>query len=492
MNFNGEIFLGGIPIFSGNVTIDGDLKVLGRVLLSNGSAANPSLAFTSEPTLGIAKYGTGELGIYSGGAVKFSVNGSQINCAVPLAAGSNLISGGSLGVLGGVTAGTTVAGASLNITNDAKADYFQSTLGPLGFRFASTTTAGLGSPASNQVALYTASTPRVTCGISDVTVDLPLVVNWPIQCSSVTTATIGSGLSYSFVDDNKAGLGRPGSGQVALYTSDTPRITVDDTTATLDVDLACGNKSITTSGSLTSGVTQVDQLTCTSSVDVTGPLTVNDVFTSNSISDFNDAATFNGVIHAASQIWNTTGLSYTFESDTASGMSLPSTGTLGLNAGGSSILTLTSTSATFSEPVTCPTITETTKYELDGYQSAKQTFTTGIPTGVYIDGVNVNTNFGFTPGTSSTLFTAQANGWYETTGYITLPTGTTGARTINVTYNGVQKGVASSTTSAAISLSIAASGRLTAGQNIQVQFTQASGSNMTLTDFVLCIKNTGI
>src|SRR5690242_8678944 len=121
MNFNGEIFLGGIPIFAGNITIDGDLKVLGRVLLSNGSAGAPSLAFTSEPTLGIAKTGTGELSICSGGSAKASFSGTQVGLNVPLDSGSNTIT-----TTGGMFAGTmNCSSLSCSGTSefDGKADF---------------------------------------------------------------------------------------------------------------------------------------------------------------------------------------------------------------------------------------------------------------------------------------------------------------------------------------------------------------------------------
>ena len=53
MNFNGELYLNNTQIFVGPIVIDGDFQVNGVLKLADGVITAPSLAFTSEPGLGI-------------------------------------------------------------------------------------------------------------------------------------------------------------------------------------------------------------------------------------------------------------------------------------------------------------------------------------------------------------------------------------------------------------------------------------------------------
>lgn len=61
MNFNGEVFFGINLVFGGTITINGNLVVTGTTLMADGKAGAPSLAYSSETTLGFYKNATGEV-----------------------------------------------------------------------------------------------------------------------------------------------------------------------------------------------------------------------------------------------------------------------------------------------------------------------------------------------------------------------------------------------------------------------------------------------
>lgn len=78
MNFNGEIYYNADLIFSGSVVIIGDLKVMGRVLLANGTSSQPSLAFQSNPAVGLwfDGFDVNVVGATSFGAPNLSIPGT--------------------------------------------------------------------------------------------------------------------------------------------------------------------------------------------------------------------------------------------------------------------------------------------------------------------------------------------------------------------------------------------------------------------------------
>lgn len=61
MNFNGELYFGINLVFGGTITINGDLITTGKMLMSDGKAGAPSLAYSSETTLGFYKNASGQV-----------------------------------------------------------------------------------------------------------------------------------------------------------------------------------------------------------------------------------------------------------------------------------------------------------------------------------------------------------------------------------------------------------------------------------------------
>lgn len=77
MNFNGGSGFGGSGSL-GPTVIDGDLTVNDRILMSDGSVAAPSLAYTAEPTTGWTRTASGEARFVVSGASKVVLNSSGV------------------------------------------------------------------------------------------------------------------------------------------------------------------------------------------------------------------------------------------------------------------------------------------------------------------------------------------------------------------------------------------------------------------------------
>jgi hypothetical protein len=169
---------------SGSVTIPGNLLVsgslAGALTLDDGSAAVPALRFTNDPDTGIYLSGTNELAISTGGTQRLTTTTTEVTSTLPI-----------IHPLG--------AAATPSLT------------------FAGDTNTGIYSSGSDQVAISTGGTQRLTTTTTEVTSTLPVI--HPLGAAATPSLT--------FAGDTNTGIYSPGADQVALATGGTGRLFVD-------------------------------------------------------------------------------------------------------------------------------------------------------------------------------------------------------------------------------------------------------------------------
>ena len=89
------------------ISIDtSNFTIAGRAQVQDGTAASPALQFTNDPNTGLYSIGADSMGIATNGTLRFSISATAITSALPLAMGTNKITG--------LTAGTA-AGDAVNV-----------------------------------------------------------------------------------------------------------------------------------------------------------------------------------------------------------------------------------------------------------------------------------------------------------------------------------------------------------------------------------------
>ena len=89
------------------ISIDtSNFTIAGRAQVQDGTAASPALQFTNDPNTGLYSIGADSMGIATNGTLRFSISATALTSALPLAMGTNKITG--------LTAGTA-AGDAVNV-----------------------------------------------------------------------------------------------------------------------------------------------------------------------------------------------------------------------------------------------------------------------------------------------------------------------------------------------------------------------------------------
>jgi hypothetical protein len=209
---------------------------------NDGTAADPTYSFSSEQGIGVYRAGTGQLAIATGSQTRFQVSADTTTVSNQLAVtngtagapGYAFTSDAGLGVfrpganqLALATGGQTrfqVSSATTTVSNQLAVT--DGTVSAPAYSFSSDTGLGLFRGGTNQLALATGGQTRFQVSSATTTVSNQLAV------TDGTAAAPG----YAFTSDAGLGVFRPGTGQLALATSGSNRMTV----------LASGNVGIGT------------------------------------------------------------------------------------------------------------------------------------------------------------------------------------------------------------------------------------------------------
>jgi hypothetical protein len=262
MNFNGQFFIGQNPVFAGDVTFEGDVIVGGTLKLADGNLSAPSLAFVSDPTLGLYKSGTGTISFAQGGTLISSFSVALIKHYT----NTQIIDG-------------SVTTPSLAFTSDPTVGLYKSSTGGMGIASGgvylmriSPTQAIIAPPAffsSLSAANITATTSMTTPTISGTS-------------SSFNAYQAGDGSlsipSYTFASDTSIGLYKPGIGQLGIASEVASIATFSPVLSTistpLTVTMPTTLSSLTTTGASTMASLNVTGTTTLASLTVTGTTSI--------------------------------------------------------------------------------------------------------------------------------------------------------------------------------------------------------------------------
>lgn len=120
---------GKVVNFPGNVTVTGTFGTTGVTSLANGTAAAPSLTFTSDPDTGIYRSAADVIGFATGGAVRLLMTSGNLKfpAATNGIVGSDSGTAGQLTIAGATHASTSV-GAYLQVNGNTNAGLGAATL----------------------------------------------------------------------------------------------------------------------------------------------------------------------------------------------------------------------------------------------------------------------------------------------------------------------------------------------------------------------------
>jgi hypothetical protein len=191
--------------------------------LSVGSLSSCALKFVNDPNTGIISPGTDQIALVTGGASRLSVDSSG-SVTIP----------GNLLVAGSVTGSITFDNGSAAVP---------------ALRFTNDPDTGIYLAGTNELAISTGGTQRLTTTTTAVTSTLPVI--HPLGAAATPSLT--------FTGDTNTGIYSPGADQVAISTNGTQRLTTDTAAVTSTLPVvhplgAAATPSLTFAGDLNTGI----------------------------------------------------------------------------------------------------------------------------------------------------------------------------------------------------------------------------------------------
>jgi hypothetical protein len=239
--------------------------------LSVGSLSSCALKFVNDPNTGIISPGTDQIALVTGGASRLSVDSSG-SVTIP----------GNLLVAGSVTGSITFDNGSAAVP---------------ALRFTNDPDTGIYLAGTNELAISTGGTQRLTTTTTAVTSTLPVI--HPLGAAATPSLT--------FTGDTNTGIYSPGADQVAISTNGTQRLTTDTAAVTSTLPVvhplgAAATPSLTFAGDLNTGIYSpgADQVAVATNgtgrlfVDANGTVRVNSAIQATSNGGLNVEATSNG------------------------------------------------------------------------------------------------------------------------------------------------------------------------------------------------------
>jgi len=341
-----------------NLSVVGTTNITGQLTLSDGSASAPGLAFTNDTNTGLFRPGTDALGFVTGGTERLSITAGgfigigvtnpigalQVNGATAIGYGSiptSSLPSSGLAVSGNVGIGTTTANFNLSVagtgffsgnvgigatTSSNKLDVWgnQRITGTLTVD-STITTGGITAPTlslsgNNSALTFTGTTPSLTSGSSV----FGIFAGGNVGIG--TTATLGSSFNIngngiigsSFIGGAAPSNGLGIQGNVGIGTT-----TANFNLSVIGTGFFSGNVGI---GATTSS----NKLDVWGNARITGTLTVD-----GSVGNLTSTGVFLAADGTASAP------SYSFSSDTNTGIFRPGTDALGFTTGGTERLSIT-------------------------------------------------------------------------------------------------------------------------------------------------------
>jgi hypothetical protein len=239
--------------------------------LSVGSLSSCALKFVNDPNTGIISPGADQIALVTGGASRLSVDSSG-SVTIP----------GNLLVAGSVTGSITFDNGSAALP---------------ALRFTNDPDTGIYLAGTNELAISTGGTQRLTTTTTAVTSTLPVI--HPLGAAATPSLT--------FTGDTNTGIYSPGADQVAISTNGTQRLTTDTAAVTSTLPVvhplgAAATPSLTFAGDLNTGIYSpgADQVAVATNgtgrlfVDANGTVRVNSAIQATSNGGLNVEATSNG------------------------------------------------------------------------------------------------------------------------------------------------------------------------------------------------------
>lgn len=395
---------------------DSYVEIKDRIYVVDGAASAPAYSFSSDTDSGIYR-STGSVITSVDGTARLTVGTSSMLSSTPILAPDGAASAPA-------------------------------------YSFSSDTDTGIYRPASNQLALVTGGTARLTMDNIFVTSSLAInagtnaIIGGQAGFESYLAGTgSASAPSYSFGADSTSGIYRNTSGAIITSIAGSSKFAVSDTSISMLTDVGMGSNI----------------LSC-------GPVSCSYITASGTISS--GAITSSGSIRSGTS--SAAAPAFCFSGSTTSGLYSSATGVVDVSAAGTQVLTMASTYV--KSPVQ-PYI------QLSPTVNTPQSLTSGVETTLTYWTVE-ESRTGFAAASGGTI-TAPVAGVYLISATVSFANNTTGNRMANICIGGVRKATMfSPTTSGAdnchIQVSLIVS--LAANDVISIKAQQSSGGSLNAGD----------
>jgi hypothetical protein len=319
------------------------------LLNTNGTAAVPSYSFSNNPSTGLSSNAPNTLSVSTNGVERILVGNSSTSIENNLLVIDGTISSPSVGFISEPTTGMYHSGnhlidftingvdklqiADTNINSTVNLNAPNGTSALPSYTFTNDTTTGMFLNAAGDLGLSVSGVEVLQATPTTIT------TNAKIQNVSGTTAVP----SYSFNTDSDSGLSNPAPNTISVSTNGVERIKVTNASTSIEnnllvVDGTVSNPSVGFISEPTTGIYHSGNHLIDFTINGVEKVQLSDT----SINSYIDVKVPDGTSAAPS---------YTFNSDATTGMFLNAIGNVGLVAGGSNIVSVTSTDTTINNQI---------------------------------------------------------------------------------------------------------------------------------------------